>query len=98
MNGCGSAHIDAGGTRDPTVTREVDWSHSPQASRQHYTKKLKLLIKRGKGKEDDRETHGAAMTSKKLATPGGTCRDCLRTGVPGGVMLAANAPEGATRL
>ena len=27
--------ILAGGTGDPTVTMEMDWSHSPQASRQH---------------------------------------------------------------
>ena len=52
----------------------------------------------GKGKEDDRETHGAAIwkqTSKKLATPGDGWRGWLRTGVPGGVMLAAYAPKGA---
>ena len=31
------------------------------------------------------------------ATPGDSWRDWLRTGVPGGVMLAAYAPEGAMK-
>ena len=51
-----------------------------------------------KGKEYDRETHGAAAigkrTSKQLNTPGDSWRECLRTGVAGRVMLAATAPEG----
>ena len=54
----------------------------------------------GKGKEDDRETHVAAIwkqTSTKLGTPGDSWRDWLRTGVPGGVMLAAYALEGAMK-
>ena len=52
------------------------------------------------GREDDRETHGAAIwkrTSKRPATPGEGCRNWLRAGVPGGVMLAAYAPEGAIK-
>ena len=57
-------------------------------------------IQRGKGKEDDGETHGAAIwkqTSKRLVTLGDSWRDWLRTVVPGGVMLAAYAPEGAMK-
>ena len=33
---------DAGRTGDPTETMEMDWSHSPQAGRQHYTTRLNL--------------------------------------------------------
>ena len=52
---------DAGGTVDPTETLEMDWSHSLQASRQHYTTSLNLESKRGTKNEDDHETHGAAV-------------------------------------
>ena len=54
----------------------------------------------GKGKQVDLETLGAAtwkQTSKKLATPGDSWRDWLRTEVPGVVMLAAYTPEAATK-
>ena len=30
--------LDAGRTEDTTETLEMDWSHFPQASRQHYVK------------------------------------------------------------
>ena len=33
---------NAGRTRDPTDTMEMDWSPSPQASRQHHTTSLNL--------------------------------------------------------
>ena len=46
---------DAGGTGDPTEMPEMDWSHSPQASRQHYTTSLNLESRGEKEKEDDRE-------------------------------------------
>ena len=90
---------DAGRTRDPTETMEMDWSHlcKPVDS---ITRQALTWNPEGKGKEDDRETHGAAIwkqTSKKLATPRDSWRDWLRTGVPGGVMLAAYAPEGAMK-
>ena len=51
--------------------------------------------------EDDRETHGATIwkqTSMKLATPRDSCRDWLRNGVPGGVMLAAYAQKERRKL
>ena len=34
---------------------------------------------------------------KKLATHGDSWRNCIRTGVPGGVISAAYAPEGAMK-
>ena len=37
MNGYGN-----GGTRDPTETLEMEWPHSPQTSRQHYSTSLDL--------------------------------------------------------
>ena len=63
---------------------EMDWQRSPQASRQHYTTSLDLKSRGEKEKNDNRQTHGAAIwkqTSKKLA-PGDSWRDWLRTGVP----------------
>ena len=58
------------------------------------------LVFRGKGKEGNRETHGALIwkqTSKKLVASGDSWRDWLRTGVPGVAMLATYAPERATK-
>ena len=52
-----------------------------------------------KGKEDERETRGPAIwkrTTKKSNTVGDKLRDWLSTGMPGGIMLAAYAPVGAT--
>ena len=77
------------GTEDPTETLEMDWSHSPQTNQQHYTTSLNLESRGEKEKEDDRETHGAAIrkqTSKKLDKPGDSWREWLRTRVPDGVM------------
>ena len=57
---------------DSTDTMVMDWSHSLQGSRQHYTTSLNLeSIWEKKIKEGDRETHIAAIwkqTSKKLDT------------------------------
>ena len=91
---------DVGGTGDLAETLKMDWSHSPQASRQRYTTSLNLESRGGKGKEDDLETLGAAIwkqTSEKLVKPGDGWRGWLKTGGPGGVMLAAYAPGEATK-
>ena len=77
----------------------MDWSHSPQVSRQ--PRQALTWNLEGKGKEGDRETHAAAIwkqTLKKLDIPGDSWRDLVRIGVPGGVMLAAYAPEGSTKV
>ena len=55
----------------------MDWSHYPQASRQHYTTSLNLESRREKEKEDDREIRGAAIkrgqrNGKQLETIGET--------------------------
>ena len=41
---------NAGGTGDPTKLLDMDWSNSPQASRQHYTTILNMLPKGDKEK------------------------------------------------
>ena len=75
---------------DHTLRKPVD-----SITRQAFT-----LISEGKRKRDDREEHGTAIrkhTTKKLAPSGHSWGDWLRTGVPGGVMLVAYAPEGAMK-
>ena len=57
---------DAGGTGDPTETLDIDWAHSPQGSRQHYKTRFNLEARGAKeGKEDGRETPGAAIWKQK---------------------------------
>ena len=54
-------------------TPEMDWSHSPQDSRQQYTTGYNLEPRKKKGKQDDRETRGAPIwkqASEKLDTAG----------------------------
>ena len=90
---------DTGGSGDPTETLDTDWPHSPQASQQHYTASLKWGPE-GKGKEDQPMNtwrRDLEADVKDTDTPGENWRDLLRTGVPGGVMLAAYAPEGAMK-
>ena len=82
---------DVGRSGDPTETLQMDWSYTPQASQQHYTSSFK---------EDDRERRGAAIwkqTSKKQDTAGDSWEDWLRTGVPGGIVLAAYAQGAAMK-
>ena len=94
-----AAHVsDAGGTGDPTETMEIDWSHSQQASRQHCTTSLNLES-RGEREKRTTEKHVASRPGSRRQRNWvrDSCRDCLRTGVPGGVMLAVYAPEVATK-
>ena len=78
-----------------TETLEMDWAHSPQTIRHHYTTSLKLESRGEKeGKQDDRETHSTANwkpTSNQLDTAGNILKDLRRTGMPGGIMLASYA-------
>ena len=82
---------DAGRTGDPTETLEMDWSHSPQVSRQHYTKSLDLE-KRGRLRNARRRD---LETDVKEA--GDSWRDWLGTGISGEIMLAVYASGGATK-
>ena len=89
---------DAGGTGDPTETLEMEQSHSPQASRQ-LTREAIIWNPEGKGEQDDRATRGAAIgkqVSNKRDTAGDNWRGWLGISMPGGTMLAVDAPGWAT--
>ena len=94
MNGCGSAHISCRWNRYPTETMEMDWSHSPQASRQALTLSPEGIRKRARPRNTWRRDLEADV---KEAGYTWRQRDWLRSGVCEGVMLAAHAPEGATK-
>ena len=68
-----AAHMsDAGRTGDRTEMLDMDWSHSLQANRQHYTTSLNLEYRRETEKMTT-EKHLAPQseqTSKKLDTRG----------------------------
>ena len=86
------------GARNPTESLEVDWSHAPQARCRQYSTTIALSLNlQGKGKEDDRETRGAAIkkqTSKELEIIGDSVvetssePECLA----GGIMATLSRP------
>ena len=101
MIGCRTHKSDAGGTGDPTKTQEMDCSHSPQTSRLHYTTSLNL---ESRGEKEKR------ATEKHLAQRSGTRHQrnwiiytwrqferLAQDRMLGVVMLAAYAPDGATK-
>ena len=68
---------------------------STSQSTLHYKTSLKLT-QMGTRKEDDRETRGVwigKQTPKRLNTAGDNWRDWSRTGMLGGIMLAAFATK-----
>ena len=91
---------DAGGTGDPTETMAMDWSHSLQAIRQHCMTSLNLES-RGEKEKRTIEKHLAprsgSRVSNKLDTAKDNWRCWLGTRIPDGILLAAYAPEGATK-
>ena len=52
---------DAGRTRAVTEALEMDWSHSPQASQQHYTTRLNLKPRGEKEMRTTEKTCGAMI-------------------------------------
>ena len=81
MKGCSNDISDSDGAGDLTETMEMDWSNSPQASRQHSTTSLNLKPRGQKAKLVDRETRCAAIwkqTSKKWDVVGDNWSDWLR--------------------
>ena len=80
---------------------EMDWSHSPQASRQHYTTSFNLEPRGEKKKSTtEKQTRGLDIwkqTSKKWDIIEDNYRVWLRTGMPGKIMLETYALGGATK-
>ena len=90
--GVSTYRLDACGTGDQTESLEMDWSYSSQASRKHYATSLNLEL-RGETEKRMTEKHVAPRAiwkqkSMKLHTARDNWIGWLRTGMPGGIMLA----------
>ena len=92
MHGCGKVHCQMFvRTGDLTELMEMDWSHSPQASRQHYMTRALTWNLEGKKKRRRPRNCGVAIwkqTSRKLDATGDNWRDWLTTGMHGRIVLA----------